>query len=74
MSSLTYREDEIPCYHCNERHVGCHGKCERYASFALKRQEINKEKFIEKETAFARAENVRRQAKRGGKYLRNNGF
>lgn len=74
MSFLTYREEEIPCYHCNERHVGCHGKCERYASFVSKRQEINSAKFIEKEIAFARAENVRRQAKRGGKHLRNTGF
>lgn len=71
---MTYREDEIPCYHCNERYVGCHAKCDRYASFAAKRQQINKEKFMEKEIATARAENVRRQAKRGGKHLRNVGF
>lgn len=22
-----------PCYKCEERHIGCHGKCEKYAAF-----------------------------------------
>lgn len=22
-----------PCYHCQDRHQGCHGKCEKYAEY-----------------------------------------
>lgn len=71
---MTYREMEIPCYNCSERHVGCHGECDRYASFFKARREANKEIFEQKELNMASVDLVRRQARRVGKHLKNNGF
>lgn len=37
-----------PCYGCEDRQVGCHGKCERYsawnAAHTAEREEIQKKK------------------------------
>ena len=68
---MTYREREIPCFGCNERHMGCHGKCDRYASYQAKQEEKKKIIFQEKENMLAAKENIRIWAKRSGKYLRN---
>jgi len=71
---VTYREMEIPCYNCNERHVGCHGECDRYASYSAMRREENKRTFIEKDATMASMDRVRKQAKKVGKHLKNTGF
>lgn len=71
---MTYREMEIPCYNCNERHVGCHGKCDRYASFFDSRRKANNENFDKKEVEMASIERVRRSVRRAGKNLKNSGF
>lgn len=31
---------EVPCYKCNNRHVGCHGSCKRYVKFNADRKKI----------------------------------
>jgi len=30
----------VPCYKCEDREVGCHGKCEKYISFRNEMEEI----------------------------------
>lgn len=37
-----------PCLNCLERYIGCHGQCDRYATFRNKRDEINQAKYDEK--------------------------
>lgn len=32
-----------PCLNCNDRVVGCHGKCEKYKSYRDKIDKIHKE-------------------------------
>ena len=68
---MNYKELEVPCYQCKERYVGCHGKCERYAAFNVKNIERREKIFQDKETSEALIENVRKWARRSGKYLRN---
>ena len=34
-----------PCYLCEDRKVGCHGKCEAYLKFKAKRDEINRKRY-----------------------------
>ena len=29
-----------PCFNCPDRHIGCHGKCERYAAWKEERNMI----------------------------------
>lgn len=29
-----------PCYNCEDHKVGCHGKCEKYAEYKVKREEV----------------------------------
>lgn len=31
-----------PCYHCPDRHIGCHGQCEKYIEFRKKREDYLK--------------------------------
>jgi len=71
---LTYREMEIPCYNCNERHIGCHGECDRYASYSAMRKQENERIFKEKEVKAASVNLVRKQARKVGKHLKNIGF
>lgn len=37
MSSIA--NPDSPCRRCNDRQVGCHGKCERYAEYRKSRDE-----------------------------------
>ena len=37
---------DAPCKNCDERHYGCHAKCDRYASFDKERK-IEREKRLE---------------------------
>ena len=68
---MNYRELEVPCFQCKDRHMGCHGKCEKYAAFVKKNRKQKEEMFKEKEITGALNENVRKWAKRSKKYLRN---
>jgi cupin superfamily acireductone dioxygenase involved in methionine salvage len=34
-----------PCYKCNSRCVGCHNKCEKYASYKAELAEIRTKEF-----------------------------
>lgn len=31
----------VPCYQCQERQIGCHAKCERYAEYRAKVDALN---------------------------------
>lgn len=37
----------VPCRDCKDRHVGCHGECERYREFKARLAEINEQKAQE---------------------------
>lgn len=68
---MNYRELDVPCFKCNERYVGCHGKCEKYADFVERNKKRREEMFRAKDTAEALTENVRKCARRSKKYLKN---
>ena len=40
-----------PCYKCEERHVGCHGQCEKYQEYAGIGAENREERSRAKEAA-----------------------
>ena len=71
---MTYRESEIPCFSCNERYIGCHGKCDQYASYLRKNEERKKEIFLIKENNIAAIEHSMRGAKKSGRCIKNIGF
>ena len=33
-------DKDVPCYKCNNRNIGCHGKCKRYAAYHAERQKV----------------------------------
>lgn len=65
------RKKDTPCYMCEDRVMGCHGKCEKYAKFREENEKRKAEAYAVKEVTEALRENTRLQAKRSGKYLRN---
>jgi hypothetical protein len=40
---------EAPCLNCQDRHIGCHGKCEKYLKYAAKERKAKYLKY-QKET------------------------
>lgn len=32
-----------PCYHCKDRHQGCHSECEKYAEYRRKVEQMRNE-------------------------------
>ena len=30
----------MPCHGCEDRHIGCHGECEKYMAWAEDRQKV----------------------------------
>ena len=36
--------EKPPCKGCDERHVGCHDRCERYAEWRAKANKANEER------------------------------
>ena len=68
---MNYRELDVPCFSCNERYAGCHGKCEKYAAFVAKNEERKEKAKNKVDIAGALTENTRKQARRSGRYLRN---
>ena len=49
-----------PCYHCEERHIGCHATCKEYAEFCAKRAEALKRKEKDREARDISYESVMR--------------
>lgn len=39
-ASIKYGVNNHTCYGCTERHVGCHGSCEKYLAKAAKNKEV----------------------------------
>lgn len=37
--------EKAPCMDCNERYLGCHGKCEKYQAFRTERNRLNDQRF-----------------------------
>lgn len=35
---------KAPCNKCGKRYLGCHAKCEDYADYKAKMEEVNKER------------------------------
>lgn len=48
-------KNDNPCFNCPDRHVGCHGKCERYQNWNTEHIK-NREEYREKKAAFMRDE------------------
>lgn len=38
---------KVPCYNCKKRSLGCHGTCEEYKTYSLKRNNINDKRHEE---------------------------
>lgn len=53
-----------PCYHCPDREMGCHGRCERYAAYRAKLDEANAKRDLERSAKEAVDDGVRRVEKR----------
>ena len=53
-----------PCYHCPDREMGCHGRCERYAEYRAKIDEANAKRELERSAKEAVDDGVRRVEKR----------
>ena len=46
--SMIWGMVQSPCKDCQDRAVGCHAKCERYADFKTNNEEKRKEVYIKK--------------------------
>lgn len=61
------------CYGCAERHVGCHGKCERYLAWKKEQEKINgtvEKTWVARDRFFAfHSEAKMRCARKAGKTL-----
>ena len=53
-----------PCYHCPDREMGCHGRCERYAAYRAKMDEVGRKRDLERSAKEAVDDGVRRVEKR----------
>ena len=42
----------MPCRNCEDRHVGCHGTCERYIDWKEKHIESKRKRFEQKQTDY----------------------
>lgn len=68
---MNYNNLECPCKDCKDRAAECHAHCDKYLDFANECKKIRDKRFKEKENAYAKTENVYKQARRSGTYLRN---
>lgn len=61
------------CLNCEERHVGCHGSCERYLAWKKKQELVNGtggKEWEKKDIFYAyAARTVRRNSRKAGKTL-----
>ena len=53
-----------PCYNCPDREMGCHGRCERYAAYRAKMDEVGRRRDLERSAKEAVDDGVRRVEKR----------
>lgn len=44
-----------PCKDCPDRHIGCHGKCEKYQEYDAEQKKIREARFNDKSRDFARS-------------------
>lgn len=58
------------CKNCNDRHLGCHGTCERYLEDRAKLDEINRVKNAENECRSCVIEGVLKNKKKNNSYKR----
>ena len=42
----------MPCRNCEDRHIGCHGTCEKYIDWKEKHIESKRKKFEQKQTEY----------------------
>lgn len=49
MKRLALSGAKSPCMDCEDRQMGCHAKCPRYAAFAQECAEIRHRKWLEKD-------------------------
>ena len=77
MSKTDYTGDHVTtnffkqcCYKCEDRHMGCHGTCEKYIE-AKKKHDEYKTKVFEKETEEARMKGYLRNSARRMKTIPN---
>lgn len=58
------------CLNCEERHIGCHSKCEKYKKFRQRIDNIKEAKIEEKKqnrSSVTLARNLKRKMKRQGR-------
>ena len=67
--------DEAPCIDCEDRQIGCHGRCERYQMWQAEHLEAKRKEYDERRADFVyddyqvnRAERVRRRKYRRTKH------
>lgn len=68
--NLFFGYNNSPCKDCPDRHVGCHGECERYQEFNRSREAYREEHRKELETRNAVWSGSQ---KRKDKYIKKNG-
>lgn len=39
---------KAPCKGCQDRHVGCHGKCDRYLAFRKEADRLREERLVQR--------------------------
>lgn len=52
------------CFGCTDRHIGCHGDCERYKEFVDENEEFKKKVRTSREIVNYRGENIRNRLNR----------
>lgn len=64
---------DAPCFCCPDRHIGCHGKCDKYQAFAKARERERQYKRLamagrpEKHRLKAHIKQAEKNYKRGGR-------
>ena len=59
-----------PCKNCQDRELGCHGKCEKYISFCNENEKIKQMRFKEQEDLYAITDYRNHTWRRVGKRFR----
>lgn len=39
---------KVPCKNCNDRHIGCHSKCEAYKEYTVQVKAVNEAEYNSK--------------------------
>lgn len=61
-------KSNAPCYDCNDRYLGCHGRCPKYLEFSQNKEQERNERFkkLEINDGFVRAKckSIRKKRKK----------